>query len=815
LCGTAEDVVRVFRHSPFPLLEAVREFRLPSVEGLGDALMAVSPQNIQVVQELIEKGLIARPTTDAYPLGVFCLRVAKSEHSFSPGAADWIERDPGFAGVLLRLLEIEGNDDQNLALSDRRNKKGEQWSDLLRGLVERGVYSRALVQHKLLTALGRGWVPYRAQWFSAFHDSLGFSAAEMAPHAARYLALVTSNSPATVALALDAVKTIDDAHPLDARELLEGVSPALSLSGRTHVKAALILVDAVVSREPTLAADAAQRIAMVLAHESADVQGLVLKRLAKWPMSDETRALLVQAAKTIAAIHRPMLAALAGDTALAKPPARAAPAARIASDPLDPAVRIEPVETADALVECVQYFLENDADLDEFERAIAGLVRLAPFDNATRARLETLAIIPPGKWVPAVSGALQLFIQFLLTGRPVQFETAFGNPYPYRSAVDKQLCQRLDELMEFSHRHPRCPPLSTPTHARGFIDPAVLVERLAAYRARGTRPGPWDAMLAIQRLAPLASTPAIAKARALGADTMAHAVRFALGDEVVVGEPELRRAAARIRAQHMPGAPRQVYRYQVVDNLDCPGLIYDIDILPPEDTLESDPLPPDESMRILGQSHRPPVYRGFAGNEAPLVHYCASLLPADPEGFFSCRVLNKVNREDVSHDGAVKRAYLLPLLNVASLGPMGTLLIVVSLGAAEADHVKLATDALLRARSLGILDADRIAGDVRTLAGVNIVSPGRLVKAFGAMYAQDPHVAPLLLELLGAIIAACPTARLPIAPRDITAALGLMVEMVLARSLSVPGHITAALAELKIGAKGSALRAQLLAPTAG
>ncbi|MBC8028468.1 MAG: hypothetical protein H7Y89_20945, partial [Steroidobacteraceae bacterium] len=492
---------------------------------------------------------------------------------------------------------------------------------------------------------------------------------------------------------------------------------------------------------------------------------------------------------------------------------RPAPAPRAASEPLDPAVRIAPVESAGELIECVTYFLANEADIDELERAVDGLVRLAPFDNATRARLEPLAAFPPSGWLPSVSGALRLFMKFLLTGRPVHESWGYGH-YQYRSPVHQQLCLRFDELMEFCHRHPRCAPLSTPTHARGFLDAAVLVERLAAYRARGVRPGPWDAMLAILRLAPVKNAAAVAAARALGDDTMAHALRFALGDNIVVAEPELRGAATRIRAQHSPDPARPAYGWRVIDNFDCPGLLYDIEIVPLPEPLVCDPFPPDESTRIPQPDNRPPKYVDFANFEPPLIHYFASLLPSDPEGFFAYRSLKKLNREHPSHAEKETRCYLLPLLHSAALGPMGRLLIAASLAGGERSHAKLAVDALLRAHALGQIDVPRMAEDLRTLIGSQLVSAGRLVKALNEAYGQEPHAAPLLLELLGAIVAAIPAARLPVAPRDVTATLVLMTEMVLAHSMTVPRHLCAALERAKLGTKAAALRKQLLARAA-
>ena len=46
------------------------------------------------------------------------------------------------------------------------------------------------------------------------------------------------------------------------------------------------------------------------------------------------------------------------------------------------------------------------------------------------------------------------------------------------------------------------PLLSTPTHQCGYLDPVVLVRRLARYQQKNVAPENYDVQLAISRVAP-------------------------------------------------------------------------------------------------------------------------------------------------------------------------------------------------------------------------------------------------------------------------------------------------------------------------
>jgi hypothetical protein len=213
----------------------------------------------------------------------------------------------------------------------------------------------------------------------------------MRPHLPRYLALCHSRIAPTVSLAHDALAQLDAQAPLDGGELFEALRPVLASAVKGQIEAALKLVDKTVKREPKLSGAAASLVAQGLLLESAPLQKLILKRLEAWGVDDPARALVRSVGGSIAAVNRPAWQRLAGagqEPEAAKDrvmPVESAPARR--EGPLDPERRLLPVTTIEELVECIAHVFENDLDIDAFERAVGGVVALAPFVDAQRRAL--------------------------------------------------------------------------------------------------------------------------------------------------------------------------------------------------------------------------------------------------------------------------------------------------------------------------------------------------------------------------------------------------------------------------------------------
>jgi hypothetical protein len=393
LCGTAKDVVDAMVDDDL-LVALGREFHPRSFDGLADAMLKHSPQWIRSAQRLIAEGLTQRPDTDDYTLGLIALpRVGRER------LTALFDADPGLRPRLLRVFDIEGTADVSLASSDKYNHDPAlAWSTLLLSMASDGLTTRDELLDRTLGVLEKDWPQYRAGWFSRFHGELAPDAAAMRAHLPRYLALCASRIPPTVALALDALKTMDRASPIGGAALLEALRPVMASSVKGQLEAAMKLLDRLVEREPSLGPQASAAVVLALLHDAATVQAGVLRRLEDWGMDAAVRAQLAEFASTVAAANRPWLLQLMGAAApaevMAEARTTAVPARR--AHALDEERRLAAFGDTHELVECIAHVFENANDVDAFERAVAELVRIAPVSEDDRPLFAPVRKRAPG-----------------------------------------------------------------------------------------------------------------------------------------------------------------------------------------------------------------------------------------------------------------------------------------------------------------------------------------------------------------------------------------------------------------------------------
>jgi hypothetical protein len=208
--GTARDIAT---HVDFDdeLIALARQHPRPGFSGLGDALLDRSLFFIQPVQQLIVAGVIARPTSDNYAIALMGLPNRTSRGV--PFEAYW-KADPGLRSVLLRVLDVQGTSDMNLAAMDKYSHASRTWTQTLLNLIANGAYSRMEILERVLNTLESDWPQFRAGWFSRFHVELAPTIDELRVHRPRYQRLTASRIPPTVTLALDVLATLDADAPL-------------------------------------------------------------------------------------------------------------------------------------------------------------------------------------------------------------------------------------------------------------------------------------------------------------------------------------------------------------------------------------------------------------------------------------------------------------------------------------------------------------------------------------------------------------------------------------------------------------------------
>ena len=825
LCGTAADVAESWVDDAV-LVSLCTEFRPRSLDGLADALLKRSPEKIRTVQRLIIAGLAERPDSDDYTLGLIALPHVTRD---AGKLAEMFAADPGLRAVLPRVFDIEGTGDVSLSSSDKYSHASLAWGPILLALIDDGLATRAQMLDRTLDALERDWPQYRAGWFSRFHTELAPSDAELLARLPRYLTLCASRIAPTVTLALAVLKQLDAAAPIAGDALIEALRPALASTVKAQVEAALKLVDRVVARDLQLAGQAADVAAMGLLHEAAPVQTAVLARLARWGVDDALRARLDGLASGLAATNRAALQALVANVNDAATGSKAPSMPTQISTgrgPVDPIAddrRIAPIADPHELVECIAHVFEHPDDVEGFERAIAGLVVVAPVVDARplfapvlkrAARMERL--LPR-----ELARLLRLVVAGEIDAGHVGVDRT-GHPSP----LQRLLVDRIDDLARMSLHGRRLEPLATPTHRGGYIAAERLAQRWQAHVDAGAPPSEAEQVRAVLRLAPAREVPA--SVRALADTPFARALRYALRDDIAPGvERALFAAAARIRhpgaddlvleARH-PGlgpdgalAARFAWRVRT-DSHEAQGKIYTHHHFEletePRATRPADYLPAVLRHCMDDVEHRYLRWASFAGDDAGAIRYLATLLPSDLQAFFAEGARMMGGNIDWWEAQWQNRAYLEPLLDPATpMEPMACLLLALALAGKEPGQTAVAVDALVHAYAQGRFKSSRGLGDtLRALLATPLLKATRLHKSLQAALRADPRIADFVFELLCAALQARPEDP----PRDMAALLGLLLELKVAGEHILPPAARDALGAMKLGGNGGALQRQLL-----
>ena len=817
LCGTTADVAEA-RVDDDVLVAVGTEFRPRSLDGLADALLKRSPGKIGTVQRLIVAGLAERPDSEDYVLGLVALpHVTRDANKL----AAMFAADPGLRAVLPRVFDIEGTGDFSLSSSDKYSHSSLAWGPILLALVDDGLATRAQLLDRTLDALERDWPQYRAGWFSRFHGELAPTPDELQTRLPRYLALCASRIAPTVTLALAVLKQIDAAAPIAGDALLDALRPVMASAVKAQLEAALKLADRVVVREPRRAAQAADIAALGLLHEAAPAQAAVLVRLARWGVDGDLRARLAGLAGGLAATNRPALQALlsdAGVTADAGIVGAVASAPAPGSGPVDPLGderRVAPIADVHELVDCIAHVFEHADDVENFERAVAGLVMVAPGGDRAlfgpvlkrAARMERL-----------LPRELARLLRFAVAG-----EVSAGHA---SSPVERLLVGRIDDLLRLSPSRQRLEPLDTPTHRGGYIAADRLAQRWQAHVAAGVVPSEREQVRALLRLAPRRGTPV--GVAVPGDAPFVHALRYALGDDIVPGtERALFAAAARIRhpgaddpvlaARHPGLGPdaalvgRYAWRVDTRSH-EAQGKTYTnhgfLMESEPRAVAVADDLPavmrhcPDDADRRFTR------WWSFASTDAGAIRYSATLLPSDLQAFFAEGAHSIGNNLDWWEARWHDRAYLEPLLDpVTPMGPMACLLLALALAGKEPGQTAVAVDALVHAHAEGRFAPPQALGDtLRELLATPLLKVARLHKSLQAALRADARIAGFVFELLCVVLQARPEDP----PRDMAALLELLLELKVAGERTLPAAVRDALAAMKLGGNGRTLQRQLL-----
>ncbi|MFJ8695927.1 DUF6493 family protein [Streptomyces roseolilacinus] len=710
--------LRDWQTPPHPLLLDVLRDR--DAVWLGDVAhrlagrAATAREDYPLIRELVRRAGCPVPVTDGYVYGWVDALSRRDVLADLPA-------DPQTPVLVPRLFET-AELAQGLAWT-------EVWAKALPALPHAGVVERRVLVDGCVARLLRGGRQSDLRFFLGLLRDLDLTAEEERTHAADWAGLA-ADAPSTVAgHAQDVLGRLAARGEVSARQVAEVSASVLFRTEKKLVRAQLVLVDKVLRRDAAAAGELLPVVAEVFGHPDTAFQERALKLVGRHlgAVEPEVRRRLAEtAAELLSPAHRTVAAGLFG--ALPEPDGAPGPYQELLPPPPERERLAPAARTLPELVEEVAALLRStDPDVDDVERALDGLTRGVHQDPA--ALREALLPLLPGLWwydhgraEPRYLHAVQLFVAAVVgrIGRD-ELRRALRGPGD-APCVHRRLARvasaRAQEAAFRALTEPLPFLLATPTWKSGALDPAELVERLAAYRRLGVRPGEYDvaqALLRVVRTGP--------------------GVREAAEAAAALGTPEGERLAAWLArdATFGPGTRAVVEVSRPVWEGGRPPLRRILVGTPEQPELRRE-FPP--AFRALGLPWTGTGERCHCWGSVGGTHI--AVLPEDRETLAAWLLPLVTPCADADEQGG---GLVLPAL-VEAGGAAGTALhlaVACGLGARHAEDRLAAVDALLVLASRGELDAERLGGELAALVELGTVKVNRLTDALGTTAATGAY----------------------------------------------------------------------------
>ncbi|MEU6258128.1 DUF6493 family protein [Streptomyces sp. NPDC047043] len=666
------------------------------------------------------------PVTDAYVRGwISHLSWAMQRKGT---LLDRLRPDPYLPQLVAALFET--NDVGGL-LEWPRGEGPDSWTGALVRLTAEGVLDRKVMVDACVARLLRGGTTTEHRVFLRLLKLLELTRGEERERTADWLALASDAvSPvASYAQSLLAAPALDG--ELAPRQLAEMSAAVLFRTEKKLVRAQLVLLGKVLTRDAGTAEELLPAVAQAFGHEDSDVQERALKLVERHLKKVENTDVLAQ----LAAESEQLIPGLRGRAAqlLGTVPEQApAVAYEEVLPPVPVPTRLAPAPVSAAEVaEEVGAAMASESGVAEFERALDGLVRHAYRDR--EALLEALRPVLARRWwnsadydsesrfdgadfaVSDAQDGLDLLLA-TLRGR-VRLKTlhAFvqhGSTAREcgHSGLARAFAARLWEVAYRLQTDPLPFLLSAPTWSTGLLEPDELVDRLDEYRRLGVRVSPADfaqALLRVRRADRTAAARAAKRAATLGTaegTRLAHWLSAA--------------------GPGMPTVRRRIFGSRIL--LECGELLELQQDFPAE-------------YRPLG---RPVSVYGdrwycYHWSDAVRQHWLA-LLPERRE-LVAARILRDLSA--VAVDDSRGAAAVLPQLaeSGGEAGEAVHLCLAYGLGARHPEDRLAAVDALLTLAARGQLDTARLGADLGQLVRRGAVKPLRLAESAKAAAATGAN----------------------------------------------------------------------------
>jgi hypothetical protein len=796
-------------------------------------------------RHLVRAGVLERPATPAYTLlMIHGIRGLKGDVSAPPGERltlqELLRSDPGLLEAeIWQLFEVEGRPRPGANLTATKR----WWQHALLVLMKEGLVSRERLLDATLGALASGFSAYNNRWYIEFLDALAPTDAELKARVDPALSLLSQPDAMVVKLGLRHVKAFVTSGDVEATTLATAVAPVIGSLPKVTARAALQLLRLALADEarPWPAA-VMSTLTDALGHGDPDVQRTTLALIERAGPVDEASAQELRSASDgVAAPLRERAAAVVGapdvhhhlmasdiptvnvllDRAHRLPVIYATAAgvpdaigtfrgerdmARVVPDrrtlPLDPSAALAPVTDAVELVDLFVRLIEDASDVDQLERALAGLARLgaAPateFRSRCAPLLKRADAIAKGRAGRQV-GALEHTVARMLAAWDE------GSELPGYERALRATSWRMHEVLDTTRRGQAIQLLSEPTHRGGFIAADVLARRL---RHRVLGPGSiglGDAVFALLRVVAQGSEAALSILAGVGGE-LAQALRYALGGTAAIGPTiPLWAAASRARdpygidptlASAHPGLgpdAAEPARLRLAVGQHYENKVFVVTCEPPLPTETTPGLFVQAPLAITRVDRH-----GFRGEDGlgygSLARWALRTWPMNREAYFAC---------GLDAAGYPREAALELLLDPDErVGPMAVALLACGLTSVPPSTRQLATDVFIAAAGDGRIIGAELGEVVGAMWEAGVLVPARVAGALAMAARVSPLHTSAVTDVLQAAVATHPT------PRGLHAVLEVLVDcaLPLARPMKDPA------ARAALTAVGSSSKAGRLA----
>lgn len=662
----------------------------------------------ELIRMLIRDGLCEKPQATEYM------------HGFIGGTRFWDKQEKTRLSWLLadpevlndevwRLFETEGTSEDNLAAVDKYSKGSASWEQSLLALCQQGHLDRQRLLDASLSALARDFPQFRAGWFSRFHEALTPTVAERSQRVDAYIGLLGSAIPPTAVMALDALIIVDKASPMPADRVLPNIAPVMLAKAKGTAKKAVIWVQTISKREPLCASQVFDLMLKSLLHEATEIQELAMRWIESKAdsLTSQQREELEVVRDSISKTLLSRVNSLLGGT-------HEQPAEKIIAPSSSPTSRLDPsrmlpaLKNLDDLLVTVAEALESPLDFLRTESVLHALVMVPVIRDETFIKRTA----PLGKRARHFSKNGMMTASLLSECILEWIEPSVKTPIP------KDWCQPV-KVSGNKHEQfgmlwiNRCrmaqtlvrqglavPPLATPTHSGGWIDPRELVSRSKVWQKVGASPLLQDQCLALLRMAPEGRAEALADCGDLSGE-WGESLRYALGHAKVpaTSNPALWASACRSREpkgtsaeleRHHPGfgagfAMPGNHQWVLTHTTNTTVVFHNIVI---SSSPAVSPKTPADTLAAIFHLPEPINFE-----TPPISRFSATIWPSNMEAFFATAPDILFTRYEVDHDYPM---LLEPLLDpFVQMGPMALLTLATGLGCLAPEVRSLSTDALI------------------------------------------------------------------------------------------------------------------------